>query len=445
MLSIAIQKKVYSYPTLNQVNPFFDFYIKLLDCNARYNIAIYEAMSSAIQSFFNLDDKPRTEKSIENDIRLSFDASLSKSLKNEIFAENLAEYIDAFVNLQDILGRSEGWRNITKFSRYWNNRLEVLRTTLYRTPSETIKISNNFDLLHYKSAEKKYKTPVLIVGSLINRYYILDLLPKFSVVRNLLRQGFDVYATEWRIPSNLEGDMTLENYARDFLESAIEKVKETSGSDRVSLLGYCWGGIFALIYSAIYPENVKNLILHSTPVDSAANPTPVEIWTSHLNVDRDLDIMRNMPGSFVNLAFFMRNPLEPFLKWPRFFSEPRSVDEIMQFFAVETWLYDSRPIIGGVYKKIVNDIYKNNLLIKNKMKLEDKPVDLNKITMSVLNIIGTHDDLVPPESSKSIMNAIPSKDKQLIEFESGHTGICMSTRAHEQLWPQVGKWLAERS
>jgi len=444
MLAITDQKETFSDMVSNQTNPFFDYYFRWLDLSVRYNIAVFEASTKAAESFFNFN-KPRTEKSIENDIRLSFDSSLQESLKEESFANSLAEYVDVFINLQTILGRSEAFRYRASLIADYNNRLEFLRTTLYRTPSEIIKLNNNFDLLHYISSEKKYKTPILIVGSLINRYYILDLLPKFSVVKNLLGQGFDVYATEWRTASNLNQDMTLENYARDFLETAIEKVKEISGSDQVSLLGYCWGGIFALIYSTTYPENVKNLILHSTPVDSAANPTPVEIWTSHLNVDRDLDVMRNMPGSFVNLAFLMRNPLEPILKWPKFFSEPRSIDEIMQFFAVETWLYDSRPIIGGVYKKLVEDIYQKNLLIKNKMEVNDKLVDLQKITMPVLNIIATHDDLVPPESSKSIMNVIPSSDKQLIEFPSGHTGICMSTRAHEQLWPQVGKWLSERS
>lgn len=427
-------------------NPFLTGYLSWLDFSLKYQTAIYHATLKATESFFNMGDKPRTEKSIENDIRMSFDTNLQQSLKEERFVASLTQYIDAFVNLQGMLKKvMDTFANKNNLILYWNNKLESLRTTLGRTPSEIIKTTGNFDLLHYKSPLKKYKTPILIVGSLINRYYILDLLPKFSVVRNLLEQGFDVYATEWNIPSNLDHDMTLENYVYDFLGSAVDKVKETSGSDQVSLLGYCWGGIFALIYSTVHPETVKNLILHSTPVDSTANPTPIEIWTSHLNTDRDLAILKNMPAFFINMAFFMRNPLEPFLKWPKFFSEPRSVDEVAQFFTIETWLYDSRPIIGGVYKKIVNDVYKENLLIKNKMKIGVESIDLGKITMPVLSIIGSHDDLVPPESSKSVMNVIPSKDKELIEFPSGHTGLCVSARAHEQLWPRVGKWLVQHS
>ncbi|MGI0011710.1 MAG: class III poly(R)-hydroxyalkanoic acid synthase subunit PhaC, partial [Nitrosopumilaceae archaeon] len=72
-------------------------------------------------------------------------------------------------------------------------------------------------------------------------------------------------------------------------------------------------------------------------------------------------------------------------------------------------------------------------------------IDLRKITMPLLNIIGSKDDLVPPQSSKSIMNVVSSKDKKLIEFPIGHVGLCTSPTAHEKLWPEVGRWLAQRS
>ena len=42
--------------------------------------------------------------------------------------------------------------------------------------------------------------PVLIVSSLINRYYVLDLLPELSVIALLNRRGFDVYVLDWKSP-----------------------------------------------------------------------------------------------------------------------------------------------------------------------------------------------------------------------------------------------------
>ena len=51
-----------------------------------------------------------------------------------------------------------------------------------------------------------------------------------------------------------------------------------------------------------------------------------------------------------------------------------------------------------------------------------------------------------PASSRALNNAIGSSDKSTIEFNSGHVGACISSRAHEQLWPTtVGDWLKRKN
>jgi polyhydroxyalkanoate synthase len=117
----------------------------------------------------------------------------------------------------------------------------------------------------------------------------------------------------------------------------------------------------------------------------------------------------------------------------------------MQFFAVESWLYDGVPIIGKAFEQIINDIYKKNLLIQNKMMLQEKLVDLKKINIPILNIVGTNDDLVSAESSRTITDVVSSTDKKTLELPTGHVGLCISRIAHKKLWPEVGKWLIEHS
>lgn len=307
-------------------------------------------------------------------------------------------------------------------------------------------MKGRFNLLHYKAPVKKtHKTPVLIVYSLINRHYILDLMPKFSIISTLLEQGIDVYATDWETPDSSYKDLTLDDYAHEYVENSVEKIKEITGSEKVSLFGYCWGGIFALIYSALHPQSVKNLILHATPIDLESTNEVIENWTKHINADGLVKTYGNIPGGFLNFAFVLRNPIETMLKYVRYFSEPRSIEEITQFLSIETWLYDSVPIIGEVYKEIVNQVYKQNLLIKNKMKVGPDTIDLKNITMPFLDIVGSKDDLVPPESSRTIIDVISSTDKKLIEFPTGHVGLCVSQAAHQQLWPEVGRWISQRS
>ncbi len=427
----------------NISNSIYDYWYRWYDFALKYNSAFFNATAKSSETFFNTKDAPMQK--IQNAMRAMFDSTLRDLLDEESFASSLACLVDANVKFAET-GYNILYRNFSDAFSARSRLFEPIRDTVFRTPSEEIKMKGRFSLLHYKSdGIKKQKTPLLVVYSLINRHYILDLLPKVSIIKNLQDQGFDIYATDWGTPSSTYKDMSLETYAHEYVENAVDKIKEITGSEKVSLLGYCWGGIFALIYAAIHPENVKNLVLHATPTDLEKTETPIENWTAHLNADRLVKAFGNVPGSFLNAAFLLRNPVEAALKYTRFFAEPRSLDEIIQFFSIETWLYDSVPIIGEVYRVIVDQIYKKNLLVKNKMRVGSDDVDLARITMPVLNVVGEKDDLVPPASSKSIMDVLPNNDKKLIEFPTGHVGLCVSQQAHEKLWPEVGRWLSQRS
>ncbi|HSB57307.1 MAG TPA: alpha/beta fold hydrolase [Nitrosopumilaceae archaeon] len=428
----------------NIIDEYYDYWYAWSNYAVKYNNAIFEATKKSAKSFLDPDDK--SAQKTQNKIREVFDSSLRQQLNEEGFASGIGNIVNESIKFAKLFGYEKIYNRFADFFLAGSRMLEPFRDRVNRSPSEVIQMKGRFSLLHYKPVvAQKHKTPLLVVYSLINRHYILDLLPKVSVINSLLKQGFDVYATDWGTPDSSYQNMTLEDYAHDYVENAVEKIQEITGSQQVSLFGYCWGGIFALIYSAIFPQNVKNLVLHATPVDLEKPDTVIENWTKHIDADELTSTLGNVPGWFLNTAFLLRNPVEALSKYPRYFSEPKTADEIKEFFAIEGWLYDSVPIIGSVYKEIVDQIYKNNLLIKNKMKVGTDLVDLKKITMPVLNIIGIKDDLVPPESSRSIMDVISSTDKKLLEFPTGHVGLCVSPIAHEQLWPEVGKWLGIRS
>lgn len=440
-LQLLEETPILKIPSMYGNNAFSNLWYPWLNFSLKYNSALLEAASKSAMTFFNMSNAPIQK--IRNAMRASFDSALRERLSDDNVTESVAKAVEAQAEFAK--QGSNLFANYSDFVSEVSKLFEPYRDTINRTPSDTICLSGRFCIHHYKSKSKKrYKTPILVVYSLINRHYILDLLPDISIINNLLRQGFDVYATDWGTPLTEDSQMSLENYAHDYVEKAVDKIKETTGIGKVNLFGYCWGGILALIYSCLHPENVKNLVLHATPTEIKGSET-VEKWATAINADKLVEAYGNVPGFFLNMAFVLRNPAEMFLKYWRYFSEPRSMSEMMQFFSIETWLYDSVPIIGKVYREIINQIYKANLLIKNQMKVDGEKVNLNNITMPLLNIIGTEDDLVPPESSKRIMDVVPSSDKKLIEFPTGHVGLCISQRAHEELWPEVGSWLARRS
>jgi hypothetical protein len=103
---------------------------------------------------------------------------------------------------------------------------------------------------------------------------------------------------------------------------------------------------------------VKNLITIATPGDFALDNSLLSIWTRSINEKWIVDIFGNAPGSLLNSAFNLRRPIGYSHKYFHFFEQPRSIESITDLFVTETWLYDSPPAIGEIYRESVEYCYK---------------------------------------------------------------------------------------
>src|SRR3954470_3161375 len=136
-----------------------------------------------------------------------------------------------------------------------------------QTPKEVIWTKNKAKLYHYEPAiEKRFPVPILLIYALINRPYVMDLMPGNSLVEYLANQGFDVYMLDWGIPGDEDKDLTFEDYVLDYLPRAAKKVMRISDSEEYTLFGYCMGGTMSAMYASLFPKHLKNLVLLTTPV-----------------------------------------------------------------------------------------------------------------------------------------------------------------------------------
>ena len=103
-------------------------------------------------------------------------------------------------------------------------------------------------LLHFRS-EATVAKPILLVPSLINRWYVLDLRPGASLVEALAGAGFDVWLLDWGVPEAedryLDWDSVLKRLGR-----AVRRVQRETAHASIGLLGYCMGGTLSAIYAA---------------------------------------------------------------------------------------------------------------------------------------------------------------------------------------------------
>ena len=110
----------------------------------------------------------------------------------------------------------------------------------------------------------------------------------------------------------------------------------------------------------------------------------------------------------------------------------------------ERWMNNDVPMAGQILKELTGDGSRQNLIMKNKMQIGKRTVDLKNVTYPVLNVIGEHDDVVRPKSSLPLTDLVGSTDANTIMFPTGHIGAAVSSSAQRKLWPQVVSWLRER-
>lgn len=317
------------------------------------------------------------------------------------------------------------------------------------TPAEVVYEQDRLKLLHYPTEEPpKYSTPLVIVFALVNRPYILDILPGKSVVQQYLRGGFDTYLIDWGVPTHADRHLTLESYVNGYLPDIADFLRERTGSRQVNVLGYCMGGTMSAMFTALHPEKVRNLTLMAAGIDFTTRSGLLNLWTDAktFDVDAFIDAYGNCPAEFLQGSFLALKPVANFLQKPLMLYE-RADDEkfVDEYFTMETWLNDNIPVPGEVFREFVKYLYQQNLLVKNQMPVGRHIVDLKRINCPVLNLMATNDDLVPCPQSEPFTRLVGSTDTETIQFPAGHIGLAMGSRAQRDLWPKAVQWLAERS
>lgn len=317
------------------------------------------------------------------------------------------------------------------------------------TPREVTYREDKLQVLRYESdVEKRYRTPLVVAFALVNRPYILDLMPHKSVIRHFLNSGFDVYLIDWGVPTPGDRHLSVKDYVERYMHNVVNHVREQTGADRVTLLGYCMGGTLTAMYTALHQELVQNLILMAAPIDFSKRESLLSVWSDarYFDVDKAIETFGNMPPEWLQGSFLMLKPISNLIeKYLTFYEKMDDEKFLRDYFAMETWINDNIPVAGETFRQFVKYLFQQNQLVDGKFHVGQKRVDLRKITCPVLNLIATEDHLVPPGQSLPFNNLISSTDRMVNMFEAGHIGLSVGGKAQRELWPKVCNWLAMRS
>lgn len=317
------------------------------------------------------------------------------------------------------------------------------------TPKKEVYREEKIVLYRFEPVVKEpLNIPILIIYALVNRPYIVDLQENNSFVYNLLKLGLDVYLIDWGYPTRADRWLTLDDYINGYINNCVDVVGNNHGLEKINLLGICQGGTFSLCYSSLYPEKVNRLITMVTPVDFHIPQGLLNLWggctlgSEAINIDLMVDANGNIPGEFLNLEFLMLKPYQlGFAKYIDLLEIADNEQKLINFLRMEKWIFDSPDQVGEVYRQFMKDFYQENKLIKGELKIGDKPVNLNKIQMPILNIYAEKDHLVPPSSSLALEKYIGTDDYTVLSFPVGHVGIYVSSKVQRDLPLTIVNWL----
>jgi polyhydroxyalkanoate synthase len=341
------------------------------------------------------------------------------------------------------------------FQKHLHAFTKVLSTKapIAQTPKELVWTLNKAKLYRYTPmvpVEQRFRVPLLLVFAIMNRPYILDLRPGHSFVEFMVGQGYDVYLLDWGIPGLEDKGLKLDDYSMEYLPRAIRKMKSISGSNEFSLLGWCIGAILTTIYAALRPEDgLRNLLLLTAPLDfSNRNHVTFSKWTDgrYFDVDKILDAFGNMPGEMIDYGAKALKPVDNYItNYLKLWDNLDNARAVEAWHAMHTWVTDNIPMAGAAYRQLILELYRNNALIQNKLRIKNQLVDLRKIKANLITVIAEGDHITPPCQSEALLQKVSSIDQQMYRTPGGHIGIMAGSSAHKTTWPHIEQWLSARS
>ncbi len=351
---------------------------------------------------------------------------------------------------------------------------------LATTPGRVVHRNRLFELIQYAPATKEvHAVPILFVPPWINKFYILDLNPKRSLIAWLVEHGYTVFTMSWRNPGAEMRDTRFDDYLTEGVSEAVDVVREITGAPQVHGVGYCIGGTLLAAYLAWYEKgrarNRKPPVAHwsafTTLVDFT-DPGEISAFIDEKIIDaieRMMDGPGYLDGEAMAWSFRMLRPNT--LIWNYYITRYLLGDE-PEPFDVLFWNTDNTRMPQAMHSFYLREFYLNNCLREpDGITLAGKPIDLRRITQPLYNV-ATEQDHIAPWRSVFRLPEVVSGPVRGVLATSGHilgilsppvdppkrrywaadaTGIDDPEAWREQApktpgswWEDWDRWLAER-
>ena len=298
-------------------------------------------------------------------------------------------------------------------------------------------------LLDYGATAAKGKdgAPLLVVPSLINRAYILDLTRERSLMRHLARQGFRPFLVDWGVPGEVERAFSLDDYVAGRLEGALDAACGLAGRP-AAVVGYCMGGLLALALAQRRPAQTAALVLLATPWDFHAQDNGANrlLEAAAPALSAMVGALGVLPVDMLQAMFTSLDPYRTPRKFQRFAALDPAGPRAAMFVALEDWLNDGVPLAERVARETLFGWYVENAPARGAWRIWGRPVRPAEVSARTLILVPEQDTIVPPDSAAPLGDALPRAETRVVP--AGHIGMVVGGRRASVLYDPLVHWLA---
>jgi len=271
------------------------------------------------------------------------------------------------------------------------------------TPGKVVWRGPLFELLQYSpTTEHVRETPLLIFPPWINKYYILDLQSKNSMIKWLTDQGFSVFVVSWVNPDLPLKDLTFEDYMFGGIYKAVSLVREQTGVKNVNTVGYCIGGTLlgvALAHMAAKGDDSVSSATFFTAQHDFSEAGDLLLFTNESwlkELERQMDAAGGvLPGAAMADTFNALRAND--LVWS-FFVNNYLMGKDLTAFDLLCWNADQTRMPKVLHMYYLRKFYHENALSKGELKIAGVDIDLKKVTIPIFEQSGREDHIAPPGS-----------------------------------------------
>ncbi|MBI4184847.1 MAG: alpha/beta fold hydrolase [Proteobacteria bacterium] len=299
-------------------------------------------------------------------------------------------------------------------------------------------------LLDYGAVAPAARAPALIVPSLVNRAYVLDLAPGASLLRFLAGRGVRPLLVDWGAPGAGERAFTLGDYVAGRLSRALDRALALAGGP-LPVVGYCMGGNLALALAARRRNGVAALALLATPWDFHAGLAipPASVVAIARALEPAIELFGELPVDALQALFAALDPKAVARKFHAFAGLDPGSARARAFVALEDWLNDGVALVGPVARETLIGWYGENTPARGAWRIAGRAVRPEEVRAPALVALPEGDRIVPPPSAEALAAALPGATT--LRVAAGHIGMVVGRRARAGLWRPLADWLLAQS